>query len=57
MEIVVIFCYPDIADPDGDEATAAIESLTINLKNAGVDCDTWHIDEVLGDSNTLTGDE
>lgn len=49
MEIVVVFRYQDIADPDSDEATAAVESLTIDLKNAGVDCDSWHIDEVLGD--------
>jgi len=57
MEIVVVFHYPDIADPDSDEATAAVESLTSDLKNAGVDCDTWHIEEVLGDSIDLEGGE
>lgn len=48
MEIVVVFRYPDISDPDSSEADLAVEGLTIDLKNAGVDCDSWHIDEVLG---------
>lgn len=47
MEIVVVFRYPDITDPDSDAATAAVDSLTIDLKNAGVDCDSWHIEEVF----------
>lgn len=57
MEIVVVFCYPEITDVDGEEATAAVESLTIDLKNAGVDCDSWHIDEVLGDAIDKQGGE
>lgn len=49
MEIVVVFRYPDIADPDSDEADAAVESLTIDLESAGVDCDSWYIDDVLAE--------
>ncbi len=56
MEIVVVFRYPDIADPGSDEATAAVDSLTIDLKNAGVDCDSWHIAEVLGDAIDMEGE-
>jgi len=55
MEIVVVFCYPDITAPDSDDATAAVESLTIDLKNAGVDCDSWHIEDVLGDAIDMEG--
>lgn len=55
MEVVVVFRYPDIADPDGAEATAAIDALTIELTNAGVDCDSWHIAEVLADSLDTEG--
>ena len=48
MEILVVFRYPDIADPGSTEASQAVEGLTLDLKNAGVDCDSWHIEEVLG---------
>jgi hypothetical protein len=48
MDIVVVFRYPDIADPDSDAADLAVDSLTIDLKNAGVDCDEWYIDDVTG---------
>lgn len=47
MEIVVVFRFPDIADPDGSDADAAVDSLTIDLKNASIDCDSWHIEEVF----------
>jgi hypothetical protein len=50
MDIVVVFRFPDITDPDSDAADLAMESLTIDLKNAGIDCDSWHIEDALGDA-------
>jgi hypothetical protein len=49
MEVVVVFRYPEIADPGSEEATFAIDSLTDSLKSAGVDCDSWHIEEAFGE--------
>ena len=48
MDVVVVFRFADITDPGSDAADAAVESLTLDLKNAGIDCDEWHIEEVLG---------
>lgn len=48
MEIVVVFRYPDITDVEGQDATNAIAILEDELKAAGIDCDTWHVEEVLG---------
>lgn len=55
MEIVVVFRYPDITDLDSTEATFAIDSLTDSITSAGVDCDSWHIDEALGDVPSASG--
>jgi hypothetical protein len=52
LDVVVVFKFPDITDPDCDAATSAVECLSIDLKNAGIDCDTWFIDEVLGEPST-----
>lgn len=49
MEVVVVFSYPSIDDPDSQEATFAIDSLTESLNFAGVDCDSWHIEEAFGE--------
>lgn len=48
IDVVVVFRFDGITDPGSDAADAAIESLTLDLKNAGIDCDEWHIEEVLG---------
>lgn len=56
MEIVVVFRYPDITDPDSEEATLAIEQVTEAVESAGVDCDSWHIEEVLGDAIDMEGE-
>ena len=48
IDVVVVFRFDGITDPDSDAADAAVESLTLDLKNAGIDCDEWHIEEVLG---------
>lgn len=49
MEIVVVFRYPDITDVESQDATNAIAILEDELKAAGIDCDSWHVEEVLGD--------
>lgn len=49
MEIVVVFRYPDITDPDSVEATLAIEQVTEAVESAGVDCDSWHIADAFGE--------
>ena len=49
MDVVVVFKFPDITDPDSDAATDAVTCLSFDLKNAGIDCDTWFIDEVIGE--------
>lgn len=52
MQVVVVFDYPDIDDPDSPEADAAVEELEIDLKNAfGTDDAqrTWAVEEVFGD--------
>ena len=50
MDIVVVFRFPEIADLDGAEAAAAVDLVTLQIKEAGIDCESWHIDEVLGDT-------
>ncbi len=47
MEVVVVFRYPDIADPESQAATDAIRILEDEVKAAGIDCDSWHVEEVL----------
>jgi hypothetical protein len=57
MEVLVVFRYPDISDPGGADATWAIDSLTESLKGAGVDCDSWHIEEAFSDACTEWSEE
>ena len=57
MDIVVVFRFPDITDPDSDAADLAMESLTIDLKNAGIDCDSWHVEDALGDDGQKTAEQ
>ncbi len=49
MDVIVIFKFDGIDDPDSEAATKAIESLTIDPTNAGIDCDSWHIEEALSE--------
>jgi hypothetical protein len=47
MEIVVVFRYPDIADCESEQATFALAALEESITAAGIDCDSWHIEEVF----------
>lgn len=49
MEVVVVFCYRDISDVDGQDADAAIATLEHRLKAAGIACDSWAVVEALSD--------
>lgn len=49
MEVVVVFCYRDISDVDGQDAADAIAVLEHNLKAAGIECDSWSVVEALSD--------
>ncbi len=49
MEIVIVFRYPDIADCESDEATFALAALEESITAAGIDCDSWHIEEVFSE--------
>jgi len=46
IDVVVVFRFNGITDPDSDAADDAIESLTIDLEESGIDCDEWYIDDV-----------
>jgi hypothetical protein len=50
MKVCVVFYFPDIQDAGSVEADEAIASLTIDLKNAGIDCDSWYIEEAFGET-------
>lgn len=47
LKVMVLFEFDGIDDVDGEAADQAIESLEIDLKNAGIDCDTWNIEEAF----------
>jgi hypothetical protein len=49
MDIVVVFRYLDITDPNDAEADEVIEDLTATIEEAGVSCDSWHIEEAFGE--------
>ena len=49
VDVVVVFKFDIDGGPDSEAATKAVESLTMDLTNAGIDCDSWHIEEVLGE--------
>ena len=46
MKVFVVFDYPEINDPDGDEADFAIDSLTSDLKDLAREGEyEWYIDD------------
>jgi hypothetical protein len=45
VDVVVVFRFADITDPDSDAADAAIQNLEVDLTEAGIDCDEWYIDD------------
>jgi hypothetical protein len=47
MQVIVVFQYPDIVDLKGHRADLTISELTLELKNAGINCDSWAIEEVM----------
>ena len=47
MEILIVFRYPDIADCESEQATFALAALEESITAAGIDCDSWHIEEVF----------
>jgi len=46
MRVVVEFLFEDIEDPNGVRADEAVELLSLGLEEAGIHCDSWHIDDV-----------
>jgi hypothetical protein len=44
MKIIVVFDYPEISDPEGEDADWAVDSLTDDLKKLG---NEWYIDDVV----------
>ena len=43
-----IFDYPEISDPEGEDADFAVDSLSDDLKNLGVEDEyEWYIDDVV----------
>ena len=58
MDVVVVFRFADIADPDGEAADAAIQNLEVDLTGAGIDCDEWYInDACVTDHDRDTAEE
>lgn len=50
MKIFVVFDFPEITDPDSEEATFAIDSLSGDLKTmSSTTLYQWYIDEVIGE--------
>ena len=50
MKVYVVFDFPDIEDPDGEEATLTFHSLSDDLKNFCNDNSyDWYIDDVIGE--------
>ena len=48
MKIIVIFDYPEISDPEGEDADFAVDTLTDNLKKLGnSEGYDWYIDDVI----------
>lgn len=48
MQVLVVFQYPEIVELNGHQADLTIEELTLELKNAGISCASWAIEEVMG---------
>lgn len=49
MKVLVVFEYPDITDSNSPEADQVVAILTHDLKKAGIDCDSWNIEEAYDD--------
>lgn len=48
MKIIVVFDYPEISDPEGEDADWAVDSLTDDLKRLGIEGEyEWYIDDVV----------
>jgi hypothetical protein len=48
MKITVVFDYPEISDPEGEDADWAADSLTDDLKKLGNEGEyEWYIDDVV----------
>lgn len=45
MQIIVVFNYKDIDDPDSQEADDAIAALEDDIERANISCDEWWIDD------------
>lgn len=48
MKIYVVFEFPEITDPDSNEATFEIDSLSKDIDRLGYN---WYINEVIGEEN------
>ena len=47
-KITVVFDYPEISDPEGEDADWAVDSLTDDLKKLGNEGEyEWYIDDVV----------
>lgn len=44
MKIVVVFDFPEIVDPNSNEATFEIDSLSDDINRLGYN---WYIDDVI----------
>jgi hypothetical protein len=47
MQIIVIFNYKDIDDPDSQEADAAVAVITDEIDRANISCDEWWIEDAV----------
>lgn len=48
MKVYVVFDFPEISDPDSEEATFEIDSLSEDINGLGYN---WYIDDTIGESN------
>jgi hypothetical protein len=46
ISVTVEFLFEDIDDPNSVRADEAVELLSLGLEEAGIHCDSWHIDDV-----------
>ena len=54
MQIIVVFDYKDIDDPDSQEASDAISALEDDIKRANISCDAWWIEDACTDTDENT---
>lgn len=49
MKVYVVFDFPEITDPNSEEADDIIEGLEIDLENFSLDTGhIWYIDDAVG---------